>query len=159
AGDGELLSIARRAYAAANDPEAWWHSTAEALREATRDFDLTHTHAVCVGGQGPTLVLVDADGKPVRPAIEWSDARAGEQADAIGPAPTPPAPPSFSLFPRLLWVAENEPAVLAEAYWALQAWDFIAARLAGHTIAAASTFKGDVVWRADYLAAAGLSEC
>src|SRR5215471_18422382 len=159
AGDGELLSIARRAYAVANDPEAWWHSTAEALREATRDFDLTRTHAVCVGGQGPTLVLVDANGKPVRPAIEWSDARATDQAERIGRALNTPGAASFSLVPRLLWVAENEPSVLAEARWALQAWDFIAARLAGHTIAAASTFKGDVVWRADYLAAAGLSEC
>ena len=159
AGDGELLRRARRPYLAADDPEAWWYSTAEALREATRDFDLTQTHAVCVGGQGPTLVLVDATGQPVRNAIEWSDARATEQAERIGSALHTPGAASFSLVPRLLWVAENEPAALAQARWALQAWDFIAARLAGHTVAAASTFKGDVVWRADYLAAAGLSEC
>jgi xylulokinase len=61
------------------------------------------------------------------------------------------------LVPRLLWVAENEPRVVERARWALGAWDFIAARLAGGQAAAASSFKGDDVWRRDLLAAAGLS--
>ncbi len=157
--DGQLLSFARRPYAAEDDPELWWQATAAALREARGDLDLAHVRAACVGGQGPTLVLVDAEGHPVRSALAWSDTRATPQAERLGRHLNQPGAAAFSLVPRLLWVAENEPSVLERTRWALQAWDFIAARLAGHTTAAASTFKGDVVWRPDYLAAAGLAEC
>jgi sugar (pentulose or hexulose) kinase len=46
---------------------------------------------------------------------------------------------------------------VARARWALQAWDFIACRLAGGRLGAASTFAGDEVWRADWLEAADLA--
>jgi xylulokinase len=163
-GDGRLVSFARRGYGllrvdgevAEADPEQWWSSTAEALREAASDLDLGHVRAICVGGQGPTLVLVDGQGRPVRPALTWMDARSIPQgtrlAELLG---TPGA--AFSLVPRLLWVAENEPRVIERARWALGAWDFIAARLAGGQTAAASSFSGDDVWRRDLLDAAGLS--
>jgi xylulokinase len=55
-------------------------------------------------------------------------------------------------------VAESEPADFDRARWALQAWDFIAARLGGGHVAAASTFTGDRVWREDWLEAAGLAD-
>jgi xylulokinase len=163
AGDGRLLSFARRGYGlvrvagevAEADPEQWWSSTADALREAASDLDLRHVRAVCVGGQGPTLVLVDAAGRPVRPALTWMDARSmTHSARLAGLLDSPGA--AFSLVPRLLWVAENEPQVVERARWALGAWDFIAARLAGGQAAAASSFSGDDVWRRDLLAAAGL---
>src|SRR6185503_10750669 len=81
AGDGRLLSFARRAYgqihiaeeAAEQDPEVWWLATADAVREAASDLDLRQVRAACVGGQGPTLVLIDAEGLPVRPALSWMD--------------------------------------------------------------------------------------
>jgi xylulokinase len=155
AGDGQLLSFARRSYQQAGalaepDPQVWWQATASALREAGSDLDLRSSKAICVGGQGPTLVLVDDQIRPVRNALSWQDTRASQQAERIKGA-------AFSLVPKLLWVAENEPEALHRARWALQAWDFIAARLAGSS-AAASTFKGDVVWRPEHLVAAGLAE-
>jgi len=164
AADGRLLSFARRAYGRAQvagevaeqDPEVWWSSTAEAIREAASDLDLRQVGAVCVGGQGPTLVLVDAEGRPVRPALSWMDARSTTQGARLSRALGTDGA-AFSLVPRLLWVAENEPGSYERARWALQAWDFIAARLGGGRIAAASTFAGDVVWRGDWLTAAGLS--
>src|SRR6185437_4307313 len=110
-----------------------------------------------VGGQGPTLVLVDPSGQPVRPAISWLDSRASEQsarlAERLGSDRA-----AYSLVPRLLWVAEHERSAFTQARWALQAWDFIGYRLAGGSAAAASTFAGDDVWRRDWLAAAGFSE-
>jgi xylulokinase len=165
AGDGRLLSFARRPYglvqvageAAEQDPEVWWSSTADAICEAASDLDLRQVRAVCVGGQGPTLVLVDADGRPVRPALTWMDTRSTSQsatlAELLGSDRA-----AFSLVPRLLWVAQNEPQAIDKARWALQAWDFIASRLAGGRTAAASTFAGDEVWRRDWLKAAGLED-
>jgi xylulokinase len=166
--DGALLGFARRTYPllrgaepghTEQDPEEWWSAVADGIRElrtsAGSAFDAVQ--AVCVGGQGPTLVLVDAAGQAVRPAISWLDARAAVQsaqlAERLGSDRA-----AYSLVPRLLWVAENESDTFARARWALQAWDFIGYRLAGGSAAAASTFAGDDVWRRDWLAAAGLSE-
>jgi xylulokinase len=163
-GDGRLLSFARRRYGLARmagevsqaDPEQWWSSTADALREAASDLDLGNVRAICVGGQGPTLVLVDAQGRPVRPALTWMDARSITESARLAKLLGAPGA-AFSLVPRLLWVAENEARTIERARWALGAWDFIAARLAGGQTAAATSFSGDDVWRADLLEAAGLS--
>jgi xylulokinase len=172
AGDGQLLSFVRRRYGqvrlagdvAEADPEQWWSATADALRLAASDLDLRHMRAVCVGGQGPTLVLVDADTRPVRPALTWMDARSIPQSARLAQLLDTPGA-AFSLVPRLLWVAENEPHTIDRARWALSAWDFIAARLGGggggggEQKPAASSFRGDDVWRPDLLAAAGLLNC
>jgi len=165
AGDGQLLSFARRPYAPPGaagdgaveaDPERWWSATAAALGEAATDLDLGAVRAICVGGQGPTLVLVDADGRPVRPALSWTDTRpaplAAQLAERLGSDRA-----AWSLVPRLAWLAEHEPASLARARWALQAWDFLGTRLSGGQAAAASSFAGDEVWRAAWLEAAGLA--
>src|SRR5258707_14839287 len=93
---------------AEQDPERWWVSTAEALREAASDLDLRQIRAVCVGGQGPTLVLVDGDGRPVRPALTWMDTRPTPQSQRLTKLLGSDGA-AFSLVPRLLWVAESEP--------------------------------------------------
>jgi xylulokinase len=169
AADGQLLGFARHTYPllrgaqaghTEQDPEQWWSAVLDGigeLRAWAGAAALDSVQAVCVGGQGPTLVLVDPAGRPVRPAISWLDGRAAEQsarlAERLGSDRA-----AYSLVPRLLWVAEHEPALFERTRWALQAWDFIGYRLAGGQAAGASTFAGDDVWRRDWLAAAGLSE-
>jgi xylulokinase len=160
--DGRLLSFARRGHQLVNvvgeaDPEQWWSATAEAIREAASDLDLRQVQAVCVGGQGPTLVLVDAQGRAVRPALTWMDTRSTAQAARLAERLGSDRA-AYSLVPRVLWVAEHDPEALHMARWALQAWDFIAARLAGGRVAAASTFAGDEVWRQAWLDAAALAD-
>jgi xylulokinase len=59
--------------------------------------------------------------------------------------------------PRLAWLARVDAGAVERACWALQAWDFIGARLAGGQVGVASTFAGDEVWPESWLAAAGLS--
>jgi xylulokinase len=164
--DGELLGFARRTYPLVRgaqpgyveqDPESWWSAVQDGIHELrSAGHDLRRVAAVCAGGQGPTLVLVDARGQAVRPAISWLDTRSSPQsarlAERLGSDRA-----AYSLVPRLLWVAEHEPAAFSRVRWALQAWDFVGFRLSGGE-AAASTFAGDDVWRRDWLAAAGLSE-
>jgi xylulokinase len=165
AAGGELLSFARQGYglprtdadgAAEADPEQWWSATAGAIGEAASDVDLRSVRAICVGGQGPTLVLVDAAGRPVRPALSWMDTRCAPHSARLA-ARLGSDRAAWSLVPRLAWLAEHEPPSLARARWALQAWDFLGSRLGGGRVAAASTFAGDAVWRADWLEAAGPS--
>ncbi len=119
------------------------------MRDATREVlagrEPAALRAVCAGGQGPVLVLVDAEGRPVRPAISWLDSRSeGERArlsERLGFEVS-----EYGLVPRLAWVANYEPRVLDAARWALQAWDFVGFRLSGAHAAAASTFPGGQVW-------------
>jgi xylulokinase len=163
--NGQLLGFARRRYplergaeagSAEQDPEQWWAAVEDAIHELAVTHDLGCLSAVCAGGQGPTLVLVDGAGRAVRPALSWMDTRSTGQsrrlAERLGSDRA-----AYSLVPRLLWVAEEEPEGFMRARWALQAWDFVGYRLSGGH-AAASTFAGDDVWRRDWLAAAGLSE-
>ena len=51
--------------------------------------------AICAVGQGPTLVAVDADAEPVRPALTWQDRRAGAGG--------------YGLLPRMAWLAREDP--------------------------------------------------
>jgi sugar (pentulose or hexulose) kinase len=166
--DGQLLGFARRTYPLARgpepgraeqDPEQWWAAVLDGIHElgTVAAGHLRSVQAVCVGGQGPTLVLVDAEGQPVRPALSWMDTRASAHAERLT-AQLGSDRAAYSLVPRLVWAAEQEPALFERVRWALQAWDFIGLRLAGGRAAAASTFAGDAVWRRDWLAAAGLSE-
>jgi xylulokinase len=166
--DGQLLGFVRRTYPlvrgsqpghAEQDPTRWWAAVLDGIRElrASTGHDLGQVRAICVGGQGPTLVLVDDAGQPVRPAISWLDTRSTPHSARLA-ARLGSDRAAYSLVPRLLWVAEHEPAAFTRARWALQAWDFVGFRLAGGRAAVASTFAGDDVWRRDWLAAAGLSE-
>lgn len=94
--------------------------------------------AIC--SQGETMILLDGAGKPLRNAIVWTDARAGEQADRLreqfpdrlvfevtgqrGMTATWPAT-------KLLWVREHEPEVFAKTAHILLLEDYLIYRLTG----------------------------
>jgi xylulokinase len=160
---GELLAFARRDYplrhpegqpgAVEQDPEDWWAALRGAVGAVLGEHDPSQLRAICAGGQGPVLVLVDAAGRPVRPAISWMDTRAEPQRAEIS-ARLGYEVTAYSLVPKLAWVAQHEPGALEATRWALQAWDFVGFRLSGTAVA--STFPGGEVWPAEWLAAAGL---
>ena len=60
-----------------------WIAAAEAISEALVGASITpeKIRAVAVTGQGDGSWLVDGDGKPVGPAILWTDGRAGDLVD------------------------------------------------------------------------------
>src|SRR4051794_21273280 len=65
---------------AESDPDAWWRAACAALAEVATRTSLADVACVAVTGQAPTVVLVDAAGEPVRPAILWLDTRADREA-------------------------------------------------------------------------------
>lgn len=162
---GEALAFARHTYPldrssvdgrAEQDPKHWWHAVEQGVKDVLNTHAPRDLRAVCVGGQGPTLVLVDQAGTCVRPALSWMDTRANQiGAELARAVQTDRA--AYSLVPRLLWVRDHEPRAFESARWALQAWDFIGYRLAGAgERAAASTQAGDVVWPTAWLEKTGL---
>ncbi len=149
--DGTLLGMGRAAYPldtgpdgrAEQSPTDWWAAVSSAVR-ASRDprsvAGSVEVLAVCGVGQGPTLVVVDDDATPVRPAITWQDRRAGDGG--------------FGLLPKIAWLAGHEEASIARARWLLTSWDSLGLWLSGE--AATSVQGHESALDAGALAAAGV---
>ncbi|MGB3632725.1 MAG: xylulokinase [Rubrobacteraceae bacterium] len=121
---------------AETSPEEWWKSVTEAVRNAVGDHGPNVT-ALGLSGQMHSVVLTDANGTPLRPAILWADTRSTGQLaayrnlddEARGRLANPPA--TGMAGPTLLWLRDNEPKTYSSARWALQPKDWLRLRLTG----------------------------
>src|SRR4051812_25633794 len=68
------------------DPESWWDSTVRALSDCLAQIEGQPIVALSVTGQMSSLVLIDRDGRPVRPAMLLSDPRGADEIARIPPA-------------------------------------------------------------------------
>jgi xylulokinase len=127
------------------DPHAWWDALVEAiaqLGEHRRDVV-----AISVAGQQHGLVLLDADGFPVRPAKLWNDTTSAPQAERLvlelgsaqWAALTCSVPVASFTITKLAWVAEHEPDALARAVRVMLPHDYLTWRLCGEHV----TDRGD----------------
>ena len=87
--DGRLLGQAYRSYptqtpapgCSEQNPEDWWNAVAETVREVCADPEVSrNTVGISLSLQGGTLVPVDRNLQPVRPALVWSDSRCEVEA-------------------------------------------------------------------------------
>ena len=136
--DGRLLGLARAGYRtetdaaagrAEQDPEAWWGAVATAVH-VLMAAGSAEVVAIGVDGHGPTLVAVDAGGRPTRPSIIWQDARSTAEAAELTRS-TGLEGWALAGLPAALWVERNEPAVAAATCWYLATWDYLALRMTG----------------------------
>ncbi|MGF6773133.1 xylulokinase [Paraburkholderia sp. GAS199] len=135
--NGRELAAASVAYAldtphpgwAETSVQTWWQALLDAAvrlpAELRRDVQ-----AIGFSGQMHGVVLVDAAGEAVRPAMLWPDTRAqlllGEWPE---PQPNPVAPGMAG--PLLSWIVRNEPASASRTRWALQPKDWLRMALGG----------------------------
>ena len=102
-------------------PDQWWRALGEAI-EAAGGFD--DVAALSVGGQQHGMVVLDADGRVIRPALLWNDTRSaaaardliaelGEGDEAAGRAAWADAvgsvPVASLTITKLRWLADHEP--------------------------------------------------
>jgi xylulokinase len=121
------------------DAEAWWAAVTRACATLAAAVALEEVQAVGVVGQAPTAVLVDAEGRVLRPAILWLDVRAAAEASAIEQAVgAGRAEAAFGnrlhpyyLGPKLAWLLRHDPGSMARTRWILQSHAFVVMRLAG----------------------------
>lgn len=87
--------------------------------------------AIGLSGQMHGLVLVDAQGTALRPALLWTDQRAADWQTRVPVAAcgNPFAPGMAG--PMLGWLAEHEAATLVRTRWALQPKDWLGFYLTG----------------------------
>ena len=157
---GSVVASAARPYAvssphpgwAESDPHAWLAAVTDAAREVVNGLP-ERPLAVGLSGQMHGVVLCDAAGQPLRPAITWADGRSGVQAARIGAELGTrelarlgsAAFPGFA-GPSLAWLAEHEPETLAQARWALQAKDWLRLVLTGNVGTDPSDASGTLLY-------------
>lgn len=160
--DGRVVASARRSYPIAvgdrpgwaeQDPETWWNAVASIGRELA-GFDGAEVIAIAVDGHGPTLVAVDNDARPTRPAITWLDTRATAELDELSAA-TGLHGWALGVLPAALWVERHDRDAAARSRWYLNTWEFLAFRLAGR--AATALVAGQTPPSAEILREAGLA--
>lgn len=113
------------------DPESWWTAVVEALRAQVCDVPARRTRALAVAGTSGTLLLTDAQGQPLGPALMYDDTRGRAHAAVLArlaPAASG-AHGSGSSLTKLLYLAGQKPS--ARARHALHPADWIAGRLSG----------------------------
>ena len=123
------------------DPHEWWAGITESIRAALEEAgaDGASVQAIGLTGQMHGLVLLDASGEVLRPAILWNDQRTGPQCDEIrarlGKARLIQETGNDALTgftaPKILWVREHEPEIYAQAAHVLLPKDYIRFRLTG----------------------------
>jgi len=131
----------RRAGYAEQNPERWWDALRLAMSELLARPALRGASVEALGltGQMHGAVFLDAAGSPVRPVLMWSDGRAEAEAaeiekriprDELVAVTGNRSNVSFTA-PKIMWVARNEPEVMAKTSWIVQPKDALRARLTG----------------------------
>ncbi|GHH36544.1 xylulokinase [Streptomyces umbrinus] len=123
------------------DARVWWDEFASITRELLKSApDGTSVTAVGVSGMGPCVALTDATDTPLRPAILYGvDTRATEQIarldDELGRDAVLRRCGSLlstqAVGPKIAWLAEHEPDVVARARRLYMPSSYLVVRLTG----------------------------
>jgi len=119
------------------DPEEWWEALccvgraiARTLKEKSGEAEL---RGVAVTSTSGSLVLADGEGRALRPAILYDDARGVEIAKQLnkqGGTHGAALGPSFSLV-KAAWVRQHEPALWERTRHLLHPADWLTGKLTG----------------------------
>jgi xylulokinase len=132
--EGQVVSEGRSQYptdhVAANwveqNPEDWWRALCAATHEAMSKVTATKILGVAISSQAPTLLAVDSQGQPLRPAMIWMDRRAQAEAEELAAKfpniaeLTGNRADPFYVAAKVLWFIRNEPQLYAKTKYFLQ---------------------------------------
>ncbi|MGD8858050.1 MAG: FGGY family carbohydrate kinase, partial [Chloroflexota bacterium] len=122
-------------------PDDWWVGIQDSIVRVLQKAGVPGADIAAIGltGQMHGLVLLDEDGRVLRPAILWNDQRTGEQCDEIRARlgrqrliqiTGNDALTGFTA-PKILWVQQHEPDVWRRARHILLPKDYIRYKLTG----------------------------
>ena len=144
--DGAVVAQARSPHPATTppiseqSPHAWWAALQRALSQLGPH--LPRVAAISVGGQGHALVMLSADGEPLRDAKLWNDTEAAPDASGLlklrgaedwarqtGSIPSPALTVS-----KLAWTERVHPGLVARASLILLPADYLVYRIGGRAV-------------------------
>ena len=150
--DGRCLGLRRQEYQldapsadrAQLDPEVYWQSCVQTVREALErsGIEADQIEAVAVSSQGETIITLDAMGRAIYPALVWLDNRAVDQAASLARmfgktvysrTGIPEIIPTWPAC-KISWIRENEPDVFARAAKFVLVQDYLIYRLTGRIV-------------------------
>ncbi|MDP0499528.1 MAG: xylulokinase [Verrucomicrobiota bacterium JB022] len=135
---------------AETDPQLWWDAAIKAIRQMVDKVGADEIAGIGLTGQMHGLVLLDAQGKVLRPCIMWNDQRTARQCqeltDKVGAAQVleitgNPILPGFTA-PKISWVAQHEPEVFAKIAKILLPKDYLRYKLTGEYFGEVSDASG-----------------
>lgn len=144
--DGRLSGVAQADYPlnhlrpnwVEQNPEDWWQAVCLALQQVLSAVPNARERilGVAVSAQAPTLIALDINGAPLRPALIWMDRRAESEAEFLAQsadvyAITGNRADAFYVAPKLRWLKTYEPHLLAQTRYFMQINGNINYRLTG----------------------------
>ncbi len=159
-GEGRILAAASAGYETAHgdggsveqDANDWWRAVSVCCRELGPVDALA---GIALSGQMQDVVLLDAQARPVRPVMLYSDLRAHEQSarlhELVDGAElvkiTGNHQTAGSLLAKLRWLREHEPGVISRAaHLVFGGADFVAARMTGVFATDSTTASTTGLW-------------
>ncbi len=121
------------------NPEDWWKAVCENNRKLLEGLDKSKVAGMAFSGQMMGCVVVDRNGKALRPAIIWADQRSQEQEKKIREQIDEKEfyrivghkiSASYSI-EKLMWIRDHEPEIYNNTYKMLQPKDYVICRLTG----------------------------
>lgn len=147
--DGQAVSSALVEYPlcqpqngwAEQDPADWWNAAATTIRKVLKDSGVSPADVVSLGisGQMHGLVMLDENGRVLRPSIIWADQRTQAECDDITrmvgaekliEITANPALTGFTLS-KILWVRKHQPEIYAKCRHILLPKDYVRYMLTG----------------------------
>ena len=118
-------------------PDAWWVALLAAVADAG---GLADASAIAVAGQQHGMVVLDVDGRVIRPALLWNDTRSADAATALiaefGAAElarrTGSVPVASFTATKLRWLRDSEPENAARVAAVALPHDWLTWRLRGY---------------------------
>ncbi len=130
--------------------EDWWQATCRGVARVLQTVPADQIAGIGLSGQMHGLVMLDAAGEVLRPAILWCDQRTQAQCDFITQTVGPetlvvetcnPVLTGFTA-PKIIWARDNEPQVYERARMHLLPKDYIRFRLTGEFATEVSDASG-----------------
>jgi len=145
-GDGRAEHVVSGTHGAREtDPEVWHDALRHALAATGRGGEVS---AIAIAAQQHGLVVLDADGAPLRPAVLWNDTRSAPDAAALVEALGGPVawadglgvvPVSALTVSKWAWLRRTEPRIAAATRGVRLPHDYLTERLCGRAV----TDRGD----------------
>ena len=131
---------------AEQNPEDWWAAIGPAVREAIRLAGISPARisALAVDTTCCSVVALDKNHAPLRPALIWMDVRSDAEADLVAASGDDAlvvnsggrGPVSAEwMIPKALWLQRNQPEIYADAATICEYQDYINYRLTGRMVA------------------------
>lgn len=154
-------------------PEDWWEGVRHVLRALLGALPGEPVEAVGVSGMVPAVVLLDEDGRPVRPSIQQNDARASEEVAWFAQrfdedelfSKTGATWNQQLVAPKLRWVQHHEPAAWARVARITGSYEYVTERLGADPYVESNWALESGLWSAverrwlgDVMDAAGITD-